>query len=69
MATAYQKRAHQQSVEWANGRSVHNIIDDECCPDFSCCTPSCFINDRFERIRIANEYAVEHDLPTIPLDS
>lgn len=22
---------------WSKGVSVHNEVDDECCPDFSCC--------------------------------
>lgn len=22
---------------WTKGVSVHNEVDDECCPDFSCC--------------------------------
>lgn len=22
---------------WVKGVSVHNEVDDECCPDFSCC--------------------------------
>lgn len=69
MASAYQKRAHQQAIEWVQSRSVHNIVDDECCPDFSCCVPECFNNNRFERIAIANHYATEHGLPLIPLDS
>ena len=69
MATAYQKRAHQQCVEWAQGKSVHNVVDDECCPDFSCCVPECYNNDRFDRIRVANDYAKAHKLPLIPLDS
>lgn len=24
---------------WAEGNSVHNLLRDECCPDFSCCFP------------------------------
>ncbi len=26
-----------QLLEWENGTSKHNEIDDTCCPDFSCC--------------------------------
>lgn len=25
---------------WVNGMPLHNHLDDECCPDFSCCKPS-----------------------------
>jgi hypothetical protein len=28
-----------QIEEWVEGRSAHNLDRDECCPDFSCCTP------------------------------
>ena len=31
-------RRYDQLVEWINGESKHNHIDDECCPDFTCCT-------------------------------
>jgi len=24
---------------WVDGESVHNSTRDECCPDFSCCSP------------------------------
>ena len=29
----------EQIAEWVAGRPVHNKDRDECCPDFSCCTP------------------------------
>ena len=28
-----------QTDEWVAGRPWHNIVRDECCPDFSCCLP------------------------------
>lgn len=28
-----------QLSQWLEGNSVHNEIDDWCCPDFSCCNP------------------------------
>jgi len=31
-------RSYEQLVDWMNGISKHNEIDDECCPDFTCCT-------------------------------
>ncbi len=40
-----QKKGQPLTVEeqcrlWAiEGKSIHNSARDECCPDFSCCTP------------------------------
>ena len=28
-----------QLVEWLRGNPQHNVRRDECCPDFSCCSP------------------------------
>jgi len=33
----YKKRLDKQTNDWLNGKSNHNNVDDECCPDFSCC--------------------------------
>lgn len=33
------ERVEAQIDEWVKGNPVHNTIDNECCPDFSCCTP------------------------------
>lgn len=27
----------EQVALWVEGKSVHNVERDECCPDFSCC--------------------------------
>jgi len=35
----YEERVKQQLEGWLNGNPQHNVIDDECCPDFSCCRP------------------------------
>ena len=35
----YRERCENQVVEWAKGNPIHNNVDDECCPDFSCCKP------------------------------
>lgn len=51
---AYHARALEQAEQWVNGLSRHNMIDDECCPDFSCCEPSLFTKDRGERMATAN---------------
>jgi hypothetical protein len=32
----YRERCRQQVFNWAMGKPLHNRIDDECCPDFSC---------------------------------
>lgn len=33
----YKERCLQQLQNWVEGKPIHNTIDDECCPDFSCC--------------------------------
>jgi len=33
----YRKRVLKQLQNWVDGKSIHNSVDDECCPDFSCC--------------------------------
>lgn len=35
---SYKARSYTQLYEWVNGNSIHNSIDNECCPDFSCCS-------------------------------
>lgn len=35
----YHLRTQRQMLLWANGISRHNAVDDECCPDMSCCHP------------------------------
>jgi hypothetical protein len=34
---SYAQRAAAQLKLWLDGWPVHNDIDNECCPDFSCC--------------------------------
>ncbi len=34
----YRQRCLKQLQNWVDGKSIHNSIDDECCPDFSCCS-------------------------------
>ena len=34
------ERVKYQTDEWVRGNPIHNTVDDECCPDFSCCNPS-----------------------------
>jgi hypothetical protein len=35
----YKNRLNEQTLNWLKGSPRHNQIDDECCPDFSCCVP------------------------------
>lgn len=35
----YKERLNKQTLEWLKGNPQHNKVDDECCPDFSCCKP------------------------------
>lgn len=53
----YHERARNQSLAWAQGRPYHEPINDECCPDFSCCEPDLFTKDEAERWRMhAKQY-------------
>lgn len=40
----YKERAKSQCLSWAMGNVYHNNIDNECCPDFSCCVPELYKN-------------------------
>lgn len=35
----YKERSNNQLEEWVKGNPIHNKVDKECCPDFSCCKP------------------------------
>lgn len=59
----YQKRAYEQSLAWVRGESMHNIVDGECRPDFSCCMPKLFTANRLERIASHNHYCRAHGFP------
>ena len=45
---------HKQLILWVFGKSKHNHVTDECCPDFSCCAPE--LKDPF-KIRL--KYALK----------
>lgn len=45
----YDERCKAQALKWAMGQPYHNRIDDECCPDFSCCRPDLFEKDEEKR--------------------
>lgn len=53
----YSKRSDEQLNKWVNGQSIHNNIDEECCPDFSCCLP-----DVNTPIKIRKKFADAHYL-------
>ena len=40
---------------WAFGTSVHNSIDNECCPDFSSCIPDLYTESEIERRTTASK--------------
>jgi hypothetical protein len=48
----YRERVRVQMLEWAFGHIYHNRVDDECCPDFSCCHPELFETDRRKRLAV-----------------
>lgn len=45
----YHDRVRVQTLRWAEGTPYHNNVDDECCPDFSCCQPDLFEEDADKR--------------------
>lgn len=45
----YRERARIQCLRWAEGKPYHEPINDECCPDFSCCCPDLFTKNDLER--------------------
>ena len=45
-ARSYQRRAKNQLEEGAHGNPIHNKVDDECCPDFSCCIPGSLAEEK-----------------------
>lgn len=47
--TEYEKRVLAQLRAWVKGQSNHNTVDDECCPDFSCCIPEMMTKDEAAR--------------------
>jgi len=49
LSQQYKERVKAQTLKWAMGQPYHNNIDDECCPDFSCCQPDLFEQDQAKR--------------------
>lgn len=46
----YQQRVLDQTRLWSEGKPTHNIADDECCADFSCCNPEMFTKSKADRV-------------------
>lgn len=63
--SAYRQRVVEQGQQWINGNPRHNTIDDECCPDFSCCEPLLFMSDRVDRLEYYNRQAKKYGWPII----
>lgn len=62
----YHERHKLQSLLWAMGHSYHNHIDDECCPDFSCCFSDMHTEDEEDRWQYFYDKYGKEDLQ-IPL--
>ncbi len=43
-------RMNHQLETWAEGESLHNDVDHQCCPDFSCCHPHLASNIRTRQL-------------------
>jgi len=57
---------NNQLKQWVNGNSVHDHINDTCCPDFSCCnkdvkTPK-DIRERFSRAIKDKDEKTKHEM-------
>lgn len=58
-------KIEEQLEKWLAGESVHNDEREECCPDFSCCTPGILASES-ERRAFAKAYREEgSDSPTV----
>lgn len=60
MATEYQMNCLGQLKDWVNGDCHHSYTPghgEECCPEFSCCYPDMFEQDRAKRVERYNQYA------------
>jgi hypothetical protein len=59
----YFGRRYEQLVNWMSGTSIHNKIDDECCPDFTCCTN--LLPDEDDAKKILWDYFMEENLEQV----
>jgi len=52
----YKQRVEYQIDQWVKGKSIHNDIENECCPDFSCCKPEFLASEEMRKtFQAANE--------------
>jgi len=49
------ERSNFQLDNWVLGNSIHNDVDGECCPDFSCCEPR-----NLQPVEIRKTFAIAH---------
>jgi hypothetical protein len=61
--SGYIIRCYKQLVDWMNGISKHNEIDDECCPDFTCCAN--ILSDDKNAKKIVYDHFMEQHLDKI----
>lgn len=45
----YEERIAYQIEEWVKGNSIHNTVEDECCPDFSCCNKDMLADEKVRK--------------------
>lgn len=55
----YTRRCLAQTIAWANGYPMHNQVDGECCPDFSCCRPDLFEKSQDKRMEYFVKMLIE----------
>ena len=58
----YKERLYKQTLDWLNGKSTHNDIDNECCPDFSCCKPELLVPKEIRQLFYNAEMANNHKI-------
>ncbi len=59
----YLANAQKQGLAWVAGKPYHCKENDECAPDFSCCYPKLFEENRATRIEMYNRWAADHGFP------
>lgn len=62
-------RVRAQGIEYVKGNPQHNPVDDECCPDFSCCSPEIFEQDQVVRLHIVNTTNMSIGIEPISLET
>lgn len=57
----------KQLSKWLKGNSIHNFINDTCCPDFSCCYGKEFLAEKWVRERFVEAYLNNELWVVIPM--